>query len=351
MKRSLTLALLAGSFALPVFAQPTTAPADTSGPPHILGLMHIIHASNELGPTTGFYHDVFGFEIPASRPFAGDGPAKLNNVDGLTLNVIMATIQPVKLRMEFTEFHNVERAMGRHARPTDPGAIQLVLHVRDLDAVVAAAKKLNAPIVTKGGAPVKVDTANGPRREIVIRDPDGYMVRAIEDTPEEATTPGQLQDGVALDVGAANLEQTIRFYRDDLGLDLTGDTQFKSDKAMSALVGAPANGKYREASVQLPKSNAYLMFTEWKGMPRTKFHERVPDPGAGGFVATVSDLDGMMAKFRAQHIHVESKGGAPVWFGKTVYDVFVEDPNGINLELAQNIPLDQQKPGHSSSDN
>ncbi len=311
--------------------------------------MHIIHASNVLGPTTGFYHDVFGFEIPASRPFAGDGPAKLNNVDGLTLNVIMATIMPVKLRMEFTEFHHVDRVKGRHAKPTDPGAVQLVLHVRDIDAVVAAAKKLNAPIVTKGGEPVTIDTADGPRREILVRDPDGYMVRAIEDTPAEATTPGQLQDGATLDVGVTDLDYTMKWYAEDLGLNATGDTQFKSDKAMSKLVGAPANSKYREASVQLPKSNAYLMFTEWKGMPRTKFHEHVPDPGAGGFVATVSDLDGMMAKFRAQHIHIESKDNAPVWFGKTVYDVFIEDPNGINLELAQNIPLDQQKPGHTSA--
>ncbi len=348
MKRSLTFALLASSFALPVFAQSNTAPADSGGPPHVISLMHIIHAVNTLGPTTSFYHDVFGFQIPPARPFAGDGPAKLNNVDGLTLNVVMATIMPVKLRMEFTEFHHVDRT-GKQALPTDPGAIQLVLHVRDVDAVVDAAKKLNAPIVTAGGAPVKIDTANGPRRAIVLRDPDGYMVRAVEDTPEEATTPGQLQQGAALDVAVTNLEDTMRWYREDLGLDATGDTQFKSDKAMSELVGAPAKSRYREASLLLPKSNAHLIFTEWRGMPRTKFHERVPDPGAGGFVAVVSDLDGMMKKFRAQHIHVESKGNAPIWFGKTVYDVFIEDPNGINLELAQNIPLDQQKPGQNSA--
>jgi len=348
MKGSLTLAaLLAGSLSLPAFAQPNAAPADSGGPPHVISLMHIIHAVNELGPTTSFYHDLFGIEIPASRPFAGDGPARLNNVDGLTLNVVMATIMPVKLRMEFTEFHNVERK-GKQALPTDPGAIQLVLHVRDLGAVVEAARKLNAPIVTTGGEPVKIDTANGPRRAIVLRDPDGYMVRVIEDTPEEATTPGQLQQGVALDVGVTNLPDTMKWYREDLGLDATGDTQFKSDKAMTELVGAPAKSRYREASLLLPKSNAHLVFTEWRGMPRTKFHERVPDPGAGGFVAIVSDLNGMVKKFRAQHIHLESKGNAPVWFSKNVLDVFIEDPNGINLELAQMIPSGQQKPGETS---
>lgn len=346
MKRRLGLALLAGSFVLPAHAQSNASPADTSGPPHIISLMHIIHAVNTLGPTTSFYHDLFGIEVPATRPFAGDGPAKLNNVDGLTLDMVMATIQPVNLRLEFTEFHHVER-QGRQALATDPGAIQLVLHVRDLDAVVNAARKRGAPIVTTGGAPVKIDTANGPRRAIVIRDPDGYMVRAIEDTPAEVTAQGQLQAGVALDVGVTNLTDTMKWYREELGLSATGDTKFKRDAAMRELVGAPASGEYREASLQLPMSNARLIFSEWRGMPRTKFHERVPDPGAGGFVSRVSDLDGMVKVFRAHHVHIESKGNAPVWLTSTSYNVFIEDPNGLNLELSQIIPLDQQKPEKS----
>src|SRR6185437_8683685 len=348
MNRGSTLALLASSFALTVLAQSNAPAAQTRGLPHVISLSHFIHAVTRLAPTTSFYHELFGLEIPAPRPFAGDGPAKLNNVDGLTLSTAFPIIKPDKVRMEFTEFHNVERK-GKQALPTDPGSIQLVLHVRDLDSVVDAAKRLSAPVVTTGAAPVSIDTVNGPRRAIVIRDPDGYMVRVIEDTPEEATTAGQLQAGVALDVGVTNLKDTMKWYQEDLGMTANGDTQFRSDKAMTELVGGPAKSEYREASVQLPMSNAHLIFTEWRGMPRTKFHERVPDPGAGGFVARVSDLNGMVKMFRAQNIHLESKGNAPVWFGKTVYDVFIEDPNGVNLELFQNISLEQQKQGNFRS--
>lgn len=346
MKRALALALLVGPLALPALAS-SAAAADTGGPPHIISLSHFIHAVTTLRPTTAFYHDLFGLEIPATRPFAGDGPAKLNNVPGLTLNIAFPVLEPDNVRMEFTEFHNVERKSAQ-ALPTDPGSIQLVLHVRDLDAVVDAARKLDAPIVTTGGAPVRVDTPDGPRRAIVLRDPDGYMVRVIEDTPAEATTPGQLQAGVALDVGVTNLKATMKWYRQDLGLNATGDTKFTRDEAMAELVGAPAGSRYRQASVQLPMSKAHLIFSEWKGMPRTKFHQRVPDPGAGGFVARVSDLGGMVKMFRAQHIHLESRGNAPVWFGKTIYDVFIEDPNGMNLELFQNIPLEQQTHGDNT---
>ena len=93
MKRSLALALLAGSLAIPAFAQNSPAPADTGGPPHMISLSHFIHAVTTLDPTTAFYHDVFGLEIPATRPFAGTGPAELNNVPGLTLNRGLPHIQ------------------------------------------------------------------------------------------------------------------------------------------------------------------------------------------------------------------------------------------------------------------
>ena len=241
MKRGLTLALLASSLALPVLAQSSDPSAsDTRVPPHIISLSHFIHAVTTLGPTTSFYHDLFGLEIPAAQPFAGDGPAKLNNVDGLTLITAFPIIEPDKVRMEFTEFHNVARK-AKQALPTDPGSFQLVLHVRDLDSVIDAARKLSAPIVTTGAAPVRIDTVNGPRKAIVIRDPDGYMVRVIEDTPEEATTPGQLQAGIALDVGVTNLKDTLKWYQEDLGLIASGDTKYKSDNAMTELVGAPAD--------------------------------------------------------------------------------------------------------------
>jgi catechol 2,3-dioxygenase-like lactoylglutathione lyase family enzyme len=344
MKTGATLALLAGLLAQPVLAQSGAAPVATRGPPHVISLSHFIHAVSRLGPTTSFYHDLFGLQIPATRPFPGDGPARLNNIEGLTLNIAFPVLRPDNVRMEFTEFHHVRRK-GRQALPTDPGSVQLVLHVRDLDALLNAARKLGAPIVTTGAAPVSIDTANGPRRAIVIRDPDGYLVRVIQDRPGEATAPGQLQAGVALDVGVTNLKDTIAWYREDLGLHAAGDMQFKRDKAMAQLIGAPVGSEFREASVQFPMSNARLMFSEWRGMARTRFHERVPDPGAGGFVARVSDLDGMVRMFRAQHIHIESKGNAPVWFGKSIYDVFIEDPNGMNLELFQDIAPARGKPG------
>ena len=48
--------------------------------------------------------------------------------------------------------------------------------VKDIDAVVAAAKQRGATIITTGGAPVTL--ASG-LKAVFMRDPDGYIVEAI----------------------------------------------------------------------------------------------------------------------------------------------------------------------------
>ena len=36
--------------------------------------------------------------------------------------------------------------------------------------------------------------------------------------------------------------------------------------------------------------------------------------------------------------HTPKLTASPVWFTKTISDIFIEDPNGMNLELFQTIP-------------
>ena len=72
-------------------------------------------------------------------------------------------------------------------------------------------------------------------------------------------------------------------------------------------------------------------------LPRHPTHQRVPDPGAGGLVAQVTDLDKMVANMR-KSFATKTLTPQPVWFSDTIWDIFLEDPNGMNLELFQTIP-------------
>jgi len=334
--RSRFALVLAVTFAAASAGAQTTA-TKPSGTVGLVSLSHFIHATATLEPTLAFYRDVFGLEGPPPRVNSNPGVALLNNKRGIALRASSPKFPGDTFAIEMTEFSNVEKHGGQ-ARATDPGAIELILPVRDLDAVVAAAKKANAPIVTRSGAPVTMTTRDGKTRAIVFRDPDGYLVRAVE---APATQPGIVQPGVSMAVGVKDMRETAGFYHDVVGVNLTGGNKFVRDEAMNDLVGAPAKSEYRMQSFMFPGTKAARMeFYEWKGMPRTPFHLRVPDPGASGWVARVSDIDAMMKQVNARH--TPKLTPEPVWFTKTISDIFIEDPNGMNLELFQNVPAPAQ---------
>lgn len=309
-------------------ARAQTSPAT----PHVIGMVHFIHATQTLETTVAFYRDVFGIDAPI-RPFTNPAVATLNNVPGIKLRA-SRPVFPDNSAWEITEFTEVDRTGGQ-ARPTDPGAIALMIPVRDLDAVTAAAKKAGAPILSRSGGPVAIKTPRGSRRALVLRDPDGFLAWAIEVPASEATSEGIVQRGVSMVVVVKDLEMTAKFYR-DLGFDLNGSLKFRRDAALTDLLGLPSTSDYRELSGSIPGTNASrVLFYEWKGMPRTPFHLNVYDYGAGGFVLRVTGLDAMVANMKAQGLRVISAGGGPVPFGPTSRNVFVVDINGMNLELTE----------------
>ncbi len=300
--------------------------------PRVVGLVHFIHATDTLETTTAFYKDVFGIEAPL-RDFPNPAVAPLNNVPGIKLRM-SRPVFPDKAGFEITEFTSVERRGGQ-AAPSDPGAIALMIPVRDLDAVVARLMARRTPVVTAGGKPVAITTAKGTQRAIVVRDPDQYLVWAIEATPSEATEPGVVQPGVTMVVSVNDAGTAATFYR-GLGFELETPGGFSKDAALARLFGLPPTSEYRAVSAAIPGTVASrVAFYEWKGMPRTPFHLNVYDPGAGGFVLRVTGLDAMLARMKADGLRVISEGGAPVQFGPTSRNVFVVDPNGMNLELTE----------------
>ena len=95
---------------------------------------------------------------------------------------------------------------------------------------------------------------------------------------------------------------------------------------------APEAVEFRKLSGVLPPGTA-VEFTEFRGVPRTKFHLRVRDPGAAAMAINVDNLEGMVAQMKAAGVNLISANGELVDFGNGVRNIFVEDPNGLNLEL------------------
>ncbi len=292
-------------------------------------LSHAIHAVEDLDTTLAFYRDVFGLNGNPSD-FANPAVPLLTNAPGVTLRLSMMSL-PGRMRFELTHFKGLERKPGE-ADYTDPGAASLVFYMRDIDTALAAAKKANAPIVTTDGAPVEITTAKGKARSVILRDPDGFFLQLVEEAPP-ADAPAGMVHRVSLAYTMESAEATAKFYNGMLALDLKGPTAFAKDAAMAKLVGAPAGVEFRTLSGQLPGPPAEVVFTEFRGVPRSKFHLRVRDPGAPAMAIEVTDIEGMLAQMKGAGVNLISTNGQLVDFGNGVHNIFVEDPNGMNLEL------------------
>jgi catechol 2,3-dioxygenase-like lactoylglutathione lyase family enzyme len=297
--------------------------------PQIRSLSHAIHAVEDLDTTLAFYREVFGLNGTPSD-FPNPAVPQLTNAPGVTLRLSMMRL-PGAMLFELTHFKGLERKPARAAY-TDPGAASIVLYVRDLDAAVTNAKRANAPIVTNGGAPVEIATAKGKARSILLRDPDGFFVQVVQETPAPGAPEGNVHR-VSLAYTIESAEATSKFYNGMMGLELTGPSAFSKDPAMLRLVGAPEGTEFRKLTGVIPGPPAYVEFTEFRGVPRTKFHLRVRDPGAPAMAVQVINLPGMVAQLRAAGTNLISANGQIVDFGNGTHNIFVEDPNGMNIEL------------------
>src|SRR5262245_18607554 len=178
--RKLTILLLMVLFAAITLAQGQQVqnPTNKTG---VIGLMHAIHSVNDVDKTLAFYQNIFALNGRV-QDFDPKGPRILTNSPTATLRYAMTNI-PGAYNFELTQFSNLERQTGKQPDIQDSGAPMMKMLVRDLDAVVANAKEANAPIITKGGAPVTAPTPIGTARAILMRDPDGYFIEAIQATP------------------------------------------------------------------------------------------------------------------------------------------------------------------------
>ena len=170
---------------------------------------------------------------------------------------------------------------------------------------LANAKKANAVIVTTGGEPVEIATAKGKARSIVLRDPDGFFLQLIQETPAAGAPEGNVHR-VSLAYTMENADATRAFYTGKLGIELTGSPAYSKDPAMLQLVGAPAGTEFRKLSGVIPGPPASVEFTEFRGVPRTKFHLRVRDPGAPAMCIQVNDETATIGQMKAAGVNIIS---------------------------------------------
>jgi catechol 2,3-dioxygenase-like lactoylglutathione lyase family enzyme len=318
------------------------APAPAPQSSATVGFMHAIHATRDVATTLAFYTEVFGIAGEV-RPFENPGVPLLTNSPGVTLRVAMLQIPGRGFNFELTQFSDVERHAAQ-PEVVDPGAPHMKIFVRDLDPVVAAIAKLGAPVVTRSGAPVRVSMRSlGAVEAILFRDPDGYLVEAIETPPPPDAAPGNVL-GSMMGLTVADLDQSLEFWHDLLGFELDGDPAFASDGPTVDLLGLKPDVSYRTAEGMVPGSQARIQLIEFHGASGRPFDRRVPDPGASGMAIRIAAIDKLLPRLKKAGVRVISKDGKLVEWSPTIRNVFVKDPNGLNIELVGSVPGPPDKP-------
>jgi catechol 2,3-dioxygenase-like lactoylglutathione lyase family enzyme len=101
-----------------------------------------------------------------------------------------------------------------------------------------------------------------------------------------ALLPAQTESPAVVGVGpflhiVSDLDQSLAFYHDQLGLELSGppgEHKFTDNPAVANLYGVPGQ-QFRAAVLKIPGSAMGIELVQW-GEARKPRHQRIADPGA-----------------------------------------------------------------------
>jgi catechol 2,3-dioxygenase-like lactoylglutathione lyase family enzyme len=307
----------------PVPPVPAVALAPVTGA--TTGFMHAIHATNNVETTLAFYRDVFGLDTKVA-PFTNPGVPLLTNSPGVNLRVAMLRIPGRGFNFELTEFTNTERKPAQ-PKMTDPGAPFMKFIVKDIAPVVAAAKQRGAAFITTSAAPVDGG--------VFMRDPDGYIVAALQQ-PASTETPGNVI-GSEMGLVVGDMDASMKFWRDLMGWEFTDPSPWTTQPKLDDLFGLPKGTNLRSVRAIIPGSTARIEMIQFQGVKGTPFDLRVPDPGASGMAIRVAAIQELLPKLKAAGVRVISKDQSLVEWDAKTRNVFIKDPNGLLIEIVGTV--------------
>jgi lactoylglutathione lyase len=329
LKTAVILTLLVSSFA---FAQ--TAPAPAS---FITGVGHYSHIVTDLEKSLAFYRDVIGLQVSTPPGAFSPNPAimRLGNTPGAQSRMTQLSVPGSAIGVELIDYKDIDRK-AVYPRFQDPGAANLILRVRDVDAIVERVKKApGAKILSAGGVPATI--ANG-GKVIFLQDPDGFVIELVQAAaPRGGGAPAAQPEGNIVGGGfeltVEDTARTVDFYQKVLGFQLNAGATFNPDKTMNDTAGVPG-GAFKQSRGPIPGTNATIVFIEFSQVDRKPMKTRVQDPGTAILQVMVRDMDGLMKVLKANNADIITTGGEPVSIGNGKL-VIVRDPNNLFLEFIQ----------------
>jgi len=170
----------------------------------------------------------------------------------------------------------------------------------------------------------------------------------------QAQADGRLLRPNAVIHSVANLDRSVGFYRDAVGLELdsTPSLPSGSGREIGLLTNAP-DAEIRTATFRIPGTEVRLVLMQVSKSDGRNIMSRIQDPGVVKLVLRVRSMEAAFARVRGQITGVYTTGGAPVrpeGPNGVNQAVIMKDPDGCALEFVfqTNPPLPDNLPADSN---
>ena len=332
-------ALAAAGIGLTFAQGPQRPPQAEPAGPYILNLLPV---TDNLDRAEVFYHRLLGLESPNGDPrarlvwypqvpFLDD----MYGVKGNTRNFFLR-VPGSELNLEIEQFSGAAgKRLDTHLQ--DPGAMQLIFTVNNIDLLTDWLTKGGAKPLTAGGKPVNVMDDGVSARAIYFRDFNGFFVKLVQPEAPPAgpgangAPPSSYVTGVTIGITVGDTDKTARFYHDVLGVDVKTAASFKDDSKQLEVFGLKG-AQYRESAVVFPEKTPPLHFFEFKGVDRKPLHPLVADPNSVLIRIAVHDMDSVVERVKGAGGQIMNVSGGPFLNGRNKW-LIVTDPNGAHLQL------------------
>ena len=163
---------------------------------------------------------------------------------------------------------------------------------------------------------------------------------ATFDGSAAAQAPQGAPAGVVAGVGnfshiVADMDRALAFYRDVIGLPVAQPpNEFSGNPAIMNLGNTPG-AQSRFGTLRVPGSQLGVELIAYKDTERTPARPRFQDPGAANLILTVRDIDSIVARVKRSAGRIQTLPGTPATIPGGTRVIFVQDPDGFFIELAQ----------------
>lgn len=172
--------------------------------------------------------------------------------------------------------------------------------------------------------------------------PDSMAFAGTPQSGAQAASDSPVRELSEFMLYVSNLDRSITFYRDVIGLELPARSSpppWTADPDVLRIHNT-IGGSYRVATLKLPGAPASsgLELVEYRDINRQPVRPRIQDVGTATIILTVRDLDRMFARVKASGAPIVTVAGRPVRLdidGVKTRAVIVKDPDGSLVELRE----------------